>query len=161
MAALAEQPYNSLFAQQHTDEYTSYPEPPQNAFGSASPMDIGPAYPPNTTLGFEASLYAETSNYILNGHTSPGTYPEDGDMRLSSGLSSGSVPSAPSSAIGSPQSSHGHLGVPDWSGRAMNVQPGIVGNDYMAGPEYFNGHVMEDFGHFDYVAQPKSFVGKF
>lgn len=164
MAALAEQPYTSLFTQQHhTDDYPSYPEPPQNAFSSASPMDIGATYPPTTTsMGFEPSLYAETPNYFLTGHTSPGAYPEDGDMRLSSsGLSSGSVPSAPSSAIGSPQSSHGQLGVSGWSGHGMNVQPGIVGNDYMAGSEYFNGSAMEDFNSFDFGGQSKSFVGKF
>lgn len=162
MASLAEQPYSSLFTQQqHTDDYTSYPEPPQNAFASASPMDIGVTYPPtSSSLGFEPSLYAETPNYILNAHTSPGAYPEDGDMRLSSsGLSSSSIPSAPSSAVGSPQSNHGQLGLPDWNNHTMTVQPGIVGNDYMAGAEYFHGPSMEDFGSFDF-GQSKSFVGK-
>lgn len=165
MASLAEQPYNSLFTQQqHNDDYTSYPEPPQNTFASASPMDIGVTYPPTTTsLSFEPSLYAETSNYILNAQTSPGAYPEDGDMRLSSsGLSSSSIPSAPSSAVGSPQSNHGQLGLPDWNHQAMAVQPGIVGNDYMAGAEYFHGPGpgMDDFTSFDF-GQSKSFVGKF
>ncbi|KHO00925.1 Zinc finger, C2H2-type/integrase, DNA-binding protein [Metarhizium album ARSEF 1941] len=161
MAALAEQPYNSLFTQQQrADDYTSYPEPPQNAFGSASPMAIGVTYPPSTTsMGFEPSLFAETPNYILNSHTSPGVYPEDGEMRLSSsGLSSGSLPSAPSSAAGSPQSSHGHLGATDWIGHTMNMQPSIVGSDYLTAPEYFHGSGVEDFGSFDFGGQAKSFV---
>lgn len=173
MASLAQSSYSSLFPQQqHHDAFTSYPEPPQTVFSTASPMDLsvsaeatfgGNAYPATTTsIGFEStSLYAEAPNYILNGHASPNTYPEDRDARLSSsGLSSGSLPSAPSSAVGSPQSNHGQLGVPSWNGQTLNVQPGIVGNDYMAGAEYFGGPGMDDFGAFHFGAQPKSFVGE-
>ncbi|KND88507.1 Metallothionein expression activator [Tolypocladium ophioglossoides CBS 100239] len=179
MAAMAEQPF-PVFPHQHqhdNDNFARYPEPPQNAFTSP-PMDMsiaaeaafGPSFPrsghdvfPTTTAmgGFEASLYAETPNYILNGRASPGSYHDDSDMRLpSSGLSTASMPSAPSSAIGSPQSNHGQLGTaPEWSAQGMTVQPSIVGNDYMTGTEYFSGAGMEDFGGFDFgAAQPKTFV---
>ncbi|TWU74704.1 hypothetical protein ED733_004972 [Metarhizium rileyi] len=164
MAALAAKPYNSPFIRQTLDDYTNYPEPPQNAFGSASPMAMGVTYPSTTTsMCFEPSLYAETSNYIFNGHTSPGVYPEDGGEMIlsSSGLSSASIPSAPSSAVGSPESSHGHLGVPDWTSHTLNMQPGIVGSDYIGTTEYYHGSGVEDFGSFDFSGQSKSFVGKF
>lgn len=187
MAAMAEQPF-PVFQHHHqhqlrhdSDNFARYPEPPQNAFTSP-PMGIniaaeaafGPTfprsghevYPPTTApMGFEASLYAETPNYILNSRASPGSYHDESDMRLpSSSLSTASVPSAPSSVIGSPQSNHGQLGgVPEWSAQGMAVQPSIVGNDYMTGAEYFAGAAaMEDFGGFDFgAAQPKTFVGEF
>lgn len=151
----------SLFPQQqHNDGFNSYPEPPQNTFASASPMDMGVSYPAATTsVGFEPSLYAETSSYILTGHPSPGVYTDD---ILSSGLSAASIPSAPSSAVGSPQSNHGQLGVSDWnnnnsSSNTMSLQPSIVGSDYMNGTEYYHNG-MDDYTTFDFGAQPKSFV---
>ncbi|KAL3955174.1 hypothetical protein ACCO45_010737 [Purpureocillium lilacinum] len=168
---MAEQPFHMFQHQQQ-----SYPEPPQHAFTSP-PMDMGltadaafgagfprsgqDAYPAATPMGFEASLYADTPNYILNGRASPGSYHDDSDMRLpSSSLSSASAPSAPSSAIGSPQSNHGQLGgVADWNAQGMAVQPSIVGNDYMSGAEYFPGAGIEDLGAFDFgAAQTKTFV---
>src|SRR3546814_327714 len=102
MAAMAEQPFHMFQHQQQ-----SYPEPPQHAFTSP-PMDMGltadaafgagfprsgqDAYPAATPMGFEASLYADTPNYILNGRASPGSYHDDSDMRLpSSSLSSASA----------------------------------------------------------------------
>lgn len=107
-------------------------------------------------MGFEASLYGESANYVLNGRASPGSYPDEGDMRLpSSGLSS--APSAPSSAMGSPQSNHGQLGaLHEWSAHGLAVQPGIVGNDYI---EYFSGTGMEDLGGFVDFQTNKTFVG--
>ncbi|EQK97946.1 hypothetical protein G6O67_000020 [Ophiocordyceps sinensis] len=106
-------------------------------------------------MGFEASLYGESANYVLNGRASPGSYPDEGDMRLpSSGLSS--APSAPSSAMGSPQSNHGQLGaLHEWSAHGLAVQPGIVGNDYI---EYFSGTGMEDLGGFVDFQTNKTFV---
>lgn len=82
-----------------------------------------------TALGFEAPMYGDSTRYVLNGRASP----DEGDARLSSlGLSS-----APSSAMGSPQSNHGQLSAaPEWSAHGLAVQPGIVGNDYM---EYLSG----------------------
>ncbi|UNI24443.1 hypothetical protein JDV02_010186 [Purpureocillium takamizusanense] len=171
MAAMAEQPFHMFQHQQQ-----SYPEPPQHAFTSP-PMDMGltadsafgagfprsgqDAYPAATTMGFEASLYADTPNYLVNGRASPGSYHDDSDMRLpSSSLSSASAPSAPSSAIGSPQSNHGQLGgVAEWNAQGMAVQPSIVGNDYITGTEYFPGTSMEDLGAFNFAAsQTKTFV---
>ncbi|KYK59643.1 zinc finger domain-containing protein [Drechmeria coniospora] len=115
---------------------------------------------PTTSLTFEASLYADTSSYML-GRASPSSYHEDGDMRLgSSSLSTASAPSAPSSAMGSPQSNHGQPGaVAEWNAQGMAVQPSIVGNDYMAGPEYFTGSALEPLRSYDFgAAQPKTFV---
>lgn len=164
MASMAGQSYTTtgLFPQQqHNDGFNSYPEPPQNTFASASPMDMGVSYPAATTsVGFEPSLYAETSSYILTGHPSPGVYADD---ILSSGLSASSIPSAPSSAVGSPQTNHGQLGVSDWSNNSnnntMSLHPSIVGSDYMSGTEYYH-NAMDDYATFDFGAQPKSFVGK-
>ena len=169
MAALAEQHYGRLYTQQQPrpDDFAPYPSPPSNAFVASPPLDVGVtgeagyAYSGTTTcLGFQPSLYAETTNYIINSQASPGAYAEDGDMRLSSsGLSSGSLPSAPSSVIGSPQSNNGQLGVSDWSNNAINVQPGIVGSDFIPGAEYYMQPGMEEFATFDF-GQPKSFIGK-
>ena len=166
MASLAEQPYQSLFPpQQHNDDFTSYPEPPTATFASGSPagLRVGADAPfgsnsysavVTTTGSLEATLY----------RTSPATtHFEDGDMRLSSSsLSSASVPSAPSSVVGSPQSNHGQLGLPEWHSHAVHTQPSIVGNDYMAGAEFFTGPGMDEFGAFDFGGPPhKPFVGMF
>ncbi|KAG5981157.1 hypothetical protein E4U55_003244 [Claviceps digitariae] len=175
MASMAEQSFTSLFSQQQRhDDFNSYPEPPRNPFASSSPMhmDIGVTCPTVTSVGFESSLCSETPSYILTGHTSPGVYADDVDMRLpSSGLSATSIPSAPSSAAGSPQSHNGQLGVSDWNSSGSNsannnannvisLHPNIVGSDYVAGSEYFHNPGLEDYSSFDFGAQPKTFVGK-
>ncbi|PHH70535.1 hypothetical protein CDD83_5412 [Cordyceps sp. RAO-2017] len=175
-----------------SDSFARYPEPPHNAFASP-PLDMsnmaaeahfggsfprsgrdqlypaasaaGSATGATTTMGgFETSLYGDSANYVFNGRASPGSFPDEGDMRLSSsGLSTTSAPSAPSSAMGSPQSNHGQLSAaPEWSAQGLAVQPSIVGNDYMAGHDYFPGAGMDDLGGFvDFgVAHTgKTFVG--
>ncbi|KAG5986696.1 hypothetical protein E4U54_005293, partial [Claviceps lovelessii] len=171
MASMAEQSYTSLFSQQQRhDDFNSYPEPPRNPYASASPMhmDLGVTCPTATSVGFESTLCSETPSYILTGHTSPGVYADDIDMRLpSSGLSAASIPSAPSSVAGSPQSHHGQPGISDWisssssnngNGNTMNLHPNIVGSDYVAGSEYFHNSGLEDYSSFDFGAQPKTFV---
>lgn len=120
--------------------------------------------PSSSTMGYEPSLYAPdaTPNYVLNGQASPGMFPDDGDMRLSSSLSTASVPSAPSSAIGSPLSHHGQIGaIPEWSTHGLGA-PSIVGNDYMDFTG-FGGHAMEELAAFDFATatHPKTFVGEF
>jgi hypothetical protein len=148
-----------------------------DAYGAFSRSSSSSDLYPNgaaTTLGsLSPTVYADGApNYIFNNssnnsnnnnsRTSPGLYPDDGDMRLSpSGLSAASAPSAPSSVVGSPQSNAGHLGVPDWNGPGMGMQPGIVNNDYMTGGEYptFSSVGVEDIPTFDFT-QPKSFVGE-
>ncbi|KAK2612902.1 hypothetical protein QQS21_001013 [Conoideocrella luteorostrata] len=162
MASLAEQPYDSVFAQQQrNDDFAGYSEPIQEVFPCSSPMEIGVGYPATTTgMVFEPSLlYTETPSYVLTGNSSPGVYADDSDMRLSSsGLSSTSMPSAPSSAVGSPRSNHGQHGVADWNNHSMNVQPSIVGTDFMARGDYFHNSGIDEFNGFDFGEQPKSFA---
>ncbi|KAK5995859.1 Transcriptional regulator CRZ1 [Cladobotryum mycophilum] len=173
-----EQPFH-LFTQQQQEEYARYPSPPHNAVFTTAPMDMGLTADafghfghragsqeiystPNTTMGYEPSLFADaTPNYVLNTRASPGMYGDEHDMRLSSSsLSTASAPSAPSSAIGSPQSHHGQINsLPEWNTHGLGVQPSIVNNDYM---EYaaFAGHGMEELTAFDFAGavHTKSFV---
>ncbi|KAI1812218.1 hypothetical protein GGS20DRAFT_558863 [Poronia punctata] len=90
------------------------------------------------------------NRFILQGRTSPGLYPDDGELRIPpSNLSTTSAPSAPSSTVGSPSSNHDQLTyMPDYPQSGMSVNPGIVGSgEYFAGTEYsaFTGPGMEDF----------------
>ncbi|KAK3175774.1 hypothetical protein K4F52_009985 [Lecanicillium sp. MT-2017a] len=180
----------ALFEQPHEKDLARYPEPPQSigvynstsldmsiagdAYGAFSRTSSAGELYPNaaaTTLGsLSPTIYADGApNYIFNNNssssssnnrTSPGLYPDDGDMRLSSsGLSSASAPSATSSVVGSPQSHAGPLGVPDWNNQGLGMQPGIVNNDYMAGSEYpaFSGVGVEDIPTFEFT-HAKSFV---
>ncbi|KFA64719.1 hypothetical protein S40285_05279 [Stachybotrys chlorohalonatus IBT 40285] len=172
MASMTEQPYGMYQQQHETDQYARYPDPAQNVF-SCGPSDMSisadafgayqrpshDAYP--TTLGFEPSLFAEAPNYLLN-RTSPGMYPEDGELRLSSSSLS-SAPSATSSAISSPQSHHGQMGpLSDWSAHPLDIQPTIVGNDYVANHDYsgFHNPGMEEL-NFNFVTKQPGFVGEF
>lgn len=181
MATMAEQSFHVFQHHQHLDHdgFVRYPEPPRSAF--ASPplgMSMAPdsvfvgggaggrrsygrpvGYPTSTggatsAMSFEPCLYGDAASYVLNGRSSP----DEGNMRLpSSGLSS--APSAPSSAMGSPQSNHGQLGAAhEWNAHGLSVQPGIVGNDYM---EYFSGAGMEDLSGFVDFGSNKTFVGMY
>jgi hypothetical protein len=178
MVSLAEQSFSMFPSQHDADDFGRYPETSHSsgAFGpvpNTGPMDmtIGgevlgafprsghEVYTMPTTVGFEPSLYAEASHYVLNGQHSPGMYADDGDMRMPS--SSLSTASATSSAIGSPQSNHGQgAAVGEWSAQGLGVRPSIVGNDYMSAPEYgYTGTGMEDIT-FD-MSTAKGFVGEF
>lgn len=155
MASLANQSF-SMFPSQNDDGFSRYPEPPHSA--TTSPMDMSSMYSMPTSMAFEPSLYAETSHYTLgNGQTSPGMWPEEGDIRMPS--SSLSTASATSSAIGSPQSNPGQSGpAQDWNHQGMGVHPSIVGNDFS--PEYGYSYHMEEQPTFDYAHANKGFVGK-
>ncbi|KJZ75685.1 hypothetical protein HIM_04842 [Hirsutella minnesotensis 3608] len=184
MAAMADQSFHTFPHPHHdNDGYVRYPDPPRNAFASPSlgmsmtpetifagtfPRSGRDLYPSHTSapsaaaanaMGLEASFYGDAANYVL-GRASPTSHPEENDMRLpSSGLSS--APSAPSSAMGSPQSNHGQLSAAsDWSNHGLAVQPSIMSNDYMAGAEYFSGAGMDDMGGFVDFGAPaaKTFV---
>lgn len=163
------------------DDFGHYSEQsnPQAIFATSGPMDV--SIPTDAFVNFnhhsagpgpdafamsmgyvETSPYAEAPNYMLNSRASPGMYAEDSDMRLpSSSLSTASAPSAASSAIGSPQSNHGQIGtLPEWAPQ-MNIQPAIVSNDYMSGPDFgsYGGSGIEKMTYgFD---PSKAFVGKF
>jgi hypothetical protein len=124
------------------EDFTLYPEPPQGVFSSAA-MDMPittesfSAFP--TSMAYDPSgLYAEAPNYVYNGRSSPGAFPDDTEMRAPS--SNLSTASAASSAVGSPQSNHGQLApIPEWAGaHGLGVTPSIVGqNDYFpTGTEY-------------------------
>jgi hypothetical protein len=166
MASLTEQPY--MFQQQphEGDDYARYPDPPQAVYTSG-PLDL--SIPADafvggfqTSMAFEPSLFAEApNNYYLsasssNGQSSPGLYTDDSDLRLpSSSLSTTSVPSAASS----PQSNPGHMGaVPEW-GVPVNVQPAIVGNDYVDYHQGFPVHHGMEEPSFDFTHN-KGFVGE-
>lgn len=164
MVSLGEQSFTDMFSHSDMDEYGRYPDPPHSASSydtNTSPMDMNSMYG-LPSVGFEQSLYAEASNYILNhNRASPGMYREEGDLRLPS--SSLSTNSATSSAAPSPESTPGHqLGAgPEWN--PNGAHPSIVGNDYeyMANHEYtgYPSQGMEEFAY-DYAAQSKGFVGK-
>ncbi|KAM5363176.1 hypothetical protein ACJZ2D_012141 [Fusarium nematophilum] len=180
MASMTEQPF-AMFPPQpdSADEFGRYPDQSSaHAVFTSGPMDV--SIPADTfsfqqhqnagqdafasSMGFvEPSMYTEAPNYILNSRGSPGMYGDEHDMRLpSSSLSTASAPSAASSAIGSPQSNHGQMGaLPEWAPQGLGVQPTIVGNDYMTGPDFssFAGTGMEEL-NFDFPTA-KGFVGKF
>ncbi|KAI0472140.1 hypothetical protein GGR56DRAFT_108254 [Xylariaceae sp. FL0804] len=96
------------------------------------------------------AAYAEGSNFMYNGRTSPAMFPDDGEMRIPpSNLSTVSVGSAPSSTVGSPNSNHGQLAyMPEYQRSGFGVVPGIVGSgEYFTGTEYstFPAPGMEEF----------------
>lgn len=144
------------------DFNTHYPEPPQGV-ATFGPIDMS-LYPP--AMGFDSNgLYVEQQpTFMFDSRMSPGMYPEDGEMRVpSSNLSNASIPSAPSSAVGSPRSNHGQPApVPGWPGPHMGMSPGIVGQtEYFAnGTEYsFAGPGMDDFPPFAFTdTKPPGFV---
>lgn len=102
------------------------------------------------TSGFEVGpIYPDAHNFVYNSRTSPGTYPDDGELPIpASNLSTASAPSAASSTVGSPNSTNGQLAFfPEYQHGGLGVNPGIVGaSDYMTGTEYSPfGPGMEEF----------------
>lgn len=168
MASLDDQ-FDNIFA----SDFNRYPDAPHSASSydtsNTSPMDMGSSsmygLTPSSAAGFEQSLYAEASNYILHhSRASPGVYPDEGELRHTLTSSSLSTNSATSSAAASPQSNPSHHMSSSSTGREWHhhhqgLHPSIVGNDYGANPEYagFSGAGMDEYFEF---AQSKSFVGK-
>ncbi|EPE09688.1 zinc c2h2 finger domain containing protein [Ophiostoma piceae UAMH 11346] len=120
---------------------------------------------PSSASAFDIldGLYTETSlTAMLGDQMSPTMFHEDPDMRTSS-LSTGSGPSAPSSAVGSPRSHHSipPTAAPEWpAGANMSVSPNIVQQgDFFVSGEYSlsSGYHNDEFTHFEFP-QPKSFV---
>ena len=170
-----------------SEDYSCYPEPPPQGLFTPAPStmdmtmapdayvtfsrqshDCFPAAAAATTMGFDGSVLSAEAPYMLSSDRPPPMYQDD-DLRLpSSNLSTASVPSAPSSAMGSPRSNHGQpMPVAEWTApQGLGVSPGIVGqHDYFAtGTEYAPfGQQMDEFppAHFEF-AQPKpGFVGEF
>ncbi|KAK4082172.1 uncharacterized protein Triagg1_1984 [Trichoderma aggressivum f. europaeum] len=171
MASLAGQSF-SMFPQQQ-DEYTHF-EPSHVSVYSSAPMDLSIAadaygsyvqratsqelYTSPSTISYEPSLYTADASYMMNGPTSPGMYGDD--YLPSSGLSTASAPSAPSSAVGSPLSNHGQIGM-DWTVQGLGIQPGIANGDFVEFSA-FGPNGLDDMTAFEFasLAHPKSFVGK-
>lgn len=166
-------------SEEHEQYASLYPDPPQGPF-SAVGIDMGiPSnayYPrlsqdlPTTMSAFEQIPFAfdgpgHWSSY--GSRMSPPMFQEDREMGVPSNMSTASVPSAPSSAVGSPRSTHGHpASIPEWAapqGVAMG-SPGIVSHDYFAGTEYSFApqQGMEDLAPFAYAdaSKPPGFVGE-
>ncbi|KAL6693599.1 hypothetical protein J3F84DRAFT_379358 [Trichoderma pleuroticola] len=171
MASLAEQSF-SMFPQQQ-DEYTHFESSHVPVYSSA-PMDLSitadaygsyvqrapsqELYTSPSAISYEPSLYtADTANYIINGPTSPGMYGDD--YLPSSGLSTASAPSAPSSAVGSPLSNHGQIGMPDWTVQGLGIQPGIANGDFVEFSA-FGPSGLDDMTAFEFASltHPKGFV---
>ncbi|KAL6799640.1 hypothetical protein GGI42DRAFT_328088 [Trichoderma sp. SZMC 28013] len=168
MASLAEQSF-SMFPQQQ-DEYTHFESSHVPVYSSA-PMELSIAadaygsyvqrapsqelYTSPSTISYEPSLYTADTSYMMNGATSPGMYGDD--YLPSSGLSTTSVPSAPSSAVGSPLSNHGQIGM-DWTVQGLGIQPGIANGDFVEFSA-FGPNGLEDLSAFEFaMAHPKGFV---
>jgi len=110
-----------------------------------------------TTMAFDGAIYTEAAFGM-----SPHLYHEEAEMRVpSSNLSTTSIPSAPSSNMGSPRSNHGQPPpIPEWAGpQGLGVSPGIVdqGEYFSTGTEYsaFPSHHMDGFHSPFEFAQPK------
>lgn len=158
-------------SEEHELHGSMYPDPPQGAFTTAA-LDMGLApdpYFPRMAQEFPTALGSfftmdGPSGWPYSGTTSPPTFPDDREMGVASNMSPGSVPSAPSSAVGSPRSTHDQPApVPEWAPQGV-MSPGIVGHqDYFAGTEYsFAAPGMEDLTPFAYAdsSKPPGFVGE-
>ncbi|ROT40140.1 hypothetical protein SODALDRAFT_332301 [Sodiomyces alkalinus F11] len=124
------------------DSFSSYSEASRTTYTSSPLAMTGAA------VFEQSSTIAESARLCHGGNLcSPGTL-EDGDLQVPPfSLSTASVPSAASSAVGSPQSHHGHPGaVPDWT--QQKATPSIVPNETynLCSPEYTSfGPGMEEF----------------
>lgn len=147
--ALTEQSFNMFPRPSNEQDFMLYPDPPTHS-AFASPQ-MGMNMSPDTftfpqASGFEP-VYPDNSNLMHKGRTSPAMYPEDGDMRMPSNLSTTSATSAPSSTVGSPHSNHGQLSyMPEYQHNAFGANPSIVGQgEFYSGTEYYSGPGMEEF----------------
>ncbi|KAI0798860.1 zinc finger protein [Xylaria sp. FL0064] len=158
MALVPNQSYKMFQRPSHEQDFMLYPDSAAQA-GYTSPMDMSMS--PNG-WGFSRSPHVNThptfepgpshpdvNAFMYRGRTSPGLYPDDGELRIPpSNISTASAPS-PSSTVGSPNSNHGQSTfMPEYTPSGMNVNPSIVGSgDYFGGTEYsaFTGPGMEDF----------------
>lgn len=189
MVSVGHHPFTMLsrhMSEEH-DQYGSiYPDPPQGAFSAApsqpvfsaaAAIDMGLTsdayYPrighdlPTTMGGFEHIPFVSEGpagwSYVA-GMSPPPMFHEDREMGVPSNISTASAPSAPSSAVGSPRSTHGQPApMPDWASQGI-VSPAIVGtHECYSGTEYsFAPTGMEDLAPFAYAdtSKPPGFVGE-
>lgn len=164
-------------SEEHEQYGSLYPDPPHGPF-SAVGIDLGLTsdayYPrftqdlPTTMSGFEQIPFAfdgPAGWSSFGGRMSPPMFQEDREMGLPSNISTASVPSAPSSAVGSPRSTHGQPApMPEWAHQGVAMgSPGIVSHEYFTGTEYsFAPQGMEDIAPFAYAetSKPPGFVGE-
>ncbi|RWA07150.1 hypothetical protein EKO27_g7960 [Xylaria grammica] len=141
MALAPNHSYKMFHRPSHEQDFMLFPDSSAQA-GYTSPMDMnmGPngwAPQVNTHPAFEhGPAHPDMSTFMYRGRTSPGLYPDDGELRIpSSNLSTASAPS-PSSTVGSPNSNHGQSGfMSEYTTSGMNVNPSIVGSsDYLPEP---------------------------
>lgn len=160
---------------EHEHFSSVYPDPPQNTFSSGIDMGLasdayfprlGQEFPPLMT-GFDHIPYATEgpNGWSYAGRMSPPMFQEDREIGIPSNNSPTSVPSAPSSAVGSPRSNHGQPApIPGWVGpQGVTMSPGIVSHDYYTGTEYsFAPQGIEDLAPFAFpdTSKPPGFVGE-
>ncbi|KAI1639770.1 hypothetical protein F4809DRAFT_76230 [Biscogniauxia mediterranea] len=129
-----DQSYNMFPRPSHEQDFMLYPDPPSHTSYASPPMDVGMS---SEGFGYDASSMYADPNLMYHGRTSPGMYPDDGEMHLPpSNMSTASGASAPSSTVGSPNSNHGQLAfMPEY--HTATINPSIVGSaDYYTGTEY-------------------------
>ncbi|KAF8864232.1 hypothetical protein BDZ45DRAFT_614494 [Acephala macrosclerotiorum] len=170
MVSIAETTYHMLSRHMHNDneevDFPLYPDP-QNMFSQSFPFSAAQSfnmeaysyprtqqgYPASTGLG-SSSVYAEAPQYAM----------ESPELRAPSNYSTASVPSATSSAMGSPHSIHGHVAPPpEWAPHGLGLNPSIVSYDnFGPGNEYtFQPSGMDDFALDAFnPAKPNGFVGE-
>ncbi|KAI8627740.1 hypothetical protein F5Y19DRAFT_163978 [Xylariaceae sp. FL1651] len=162
MAMASDQSFKMFHRPNHEQDFMLYPDSSTRAGYTSPPMDMnmspnGFGFPRSARDEFtqnpvfeNGSAYPDMNGFMYQGRTSPGLYPDDGELRIPpSNLSTASAPSAPSSTVGSPNSNHGQLAfIPEYTQSGISVNPSIVGSgEYYAGTEYsaFIGPGMEDF----------------
>ncbi|KAH7032879.1 uncharacterized protein B0I36DRAFT_240513 [Microdochium trichocladiopsis] len=141
-----------------------YPEPAMQQNFSTSQMDLSinsDAYSYTQQPRYDqAPSYTDAApQYMYNNKMSPGLYHDDADLRgPSSNLSTASVPSAPSSTLGSPSSNHGQIAyIPEPQHHVLSLTPGIVGHgEYFAsGTDYaYHPTGMEEYAVPQFEGKP-------
>ncbi|KAI1853562.1 hypothetical protein JX266_001546 [Neoarthrinium moseri] len=155
MASITDHPYH-MFPRSGEQDFMLYPESQAPAGYASPPMDG--QYSPEA-FGFpQHSGFEPNPMYTFDSRLSPGAYPEDGELRVTS--SNLSTTSASSSNMGSPHSNHDQLAYnPEFGQNAMSINPGIVG-DYCTGTEY-STYVPQEMEGYSMVYESKpGFVGE-
>ncbi|KAI3330947.1 zinc finger protein [Ustulina deusta] len=158
MAMIPNQSYKMFQRPSHEQDFMLFPDssaqasytPPMDMSMSPNGWGFSRSPPGNTHPSFEhGPSHPDMNAFMYRGRTSPGLYPDDGELRIPpSNISTASAPS-PSSTVGSPNSNHGQSAyMPEYPPSGINVNPTIVGSgDYFGGTEYsaFTGPGMEEF----------------
>ncbi|KAJ1329202.1 general transcription factor IIIA [Microdochium nivale] len=161
MARAADPLYTSNMYSSHQEQrdFMLFPEQSMQQSYSANQMDLnmspeGYSYAQHPRYDQAPSYTDAPAQYVYNSRISPGMYHEE--AAPSSNLSTASVPSAPSSTTGSPNSSHGQLAYVPEPQHHVLMTPGIVGhNEYFAaGADYAYNQAMEEYTVPQYEGKP-------